>query len=69
MQHQPHDAVVCTTHGNYGSTVFDAMDGSWLQFNICDECLILAGLQGRVVQCRDQVHHEVTSERWSPDAG
>ena len=27
------------TYGHYGSTVFDPMDGSYLEIVICDECL------------------------------
>ncbi len=38
----PDDGVVCTTHGNYGSTVFDPGDGSYLEFNMCDQCLLNA---------------------------
>jgi hypothetical protein len=37
---QPYDGVVCDTNGNYGSRVYDPMDGSTLVFNICDECLV-----------------------------
>ena len=39
---QPDDGVVCYTHGNYGSTVFDEVAGHYLEFNICDECLVKA---------------------------
>lgn len=35
-----HDAVVCRTYGNYGSTVFDPMNSDFLEFYICDVCLI-----------------------------
>jgi hypothetical protein len=36
----PFGATVFKTYGNYGSTVFDPMDQSFLELNICDECLI-----------------------------
>lgn len=36
---QPDGATMFTTHGNYGSTVFDELDGTQLQINICDGCL------------------------------
>jgi len=36
---QPRDGVVCHTHGNYGSRVFDDLHGEYLSFNICDDCL------------------------------
>ena len=45
---QPGDGVVCHTHGNYGSTVFDEIDGHYLEFNICDECLTKAREQGLI---------------------
>ena len=28
------------THGNYGSTVFDPMNGTYLEIYICDDCLL-----------------------------
>lgn len=37
---QPHEATVFITNGHYGSTVFDPMDGTWLELNICDPCLL-----------------------------
>lgn len=37
------------THGQYGSTVFDPMDGSYLAVNICDKCLVKARDLGRVL--------------------
>lgn len=49
---QPSDAVAFTSPGHYGSTVFDPMDGSFLEFNICDFCLVRAGEQGRVYAAR-----------------
>lgn len=36
----PNDAVIFTAQGNYGSTVFDPFDGSFLEINICDSCLV-----------------------------
>jgi hypothetical protein len=49
---QPDDGVMCTTEGNYGSTVFDPMDYTVLAFNICDPCLVEAGNKGRVFTYR-----------------
>lgn len=37
---QPSDAIACETFGHYGATAFDPMDGSFLEFNICDACLV-----------------------------
>lgn len=38
---QPEGGVMCTSHGNYGSRVFDPIDGEEvLFFVLCDECLV-----------------------------
>lgn len=37
------------TRGQYGSTVFDPLDGSYLAVNICDACIVKAGDMGRVL--------------------
>jgi hypothetical protein len=42
------DANEFSTHGQYGSTKFDPMDGSLLVVNICDECIVSASFKGRV---------------------
>jgi hypothetical protein len=35
------DAVMFTAYGNYGSTVFDPMNGNIsLLINVCDECIV-----------------------------
>jgi len=49
---QPADGIMCETPGNYGSTVYDSMDGEYLAFSICDPCMITAGEQGRVMTYR-----------------
>lgn len=49
---QPSDGIYCETPGNYGSTVFDPMDGEYLAFLICDPCMTRAGEQGRVMVYR-----------------
>lgn len=35
----PIDGTVFRAYGNYGSTVFDPMDASYLDVVICDRCL------------------------------
>ena len=52
---QPSDGVVCTTRGNYGSQVYDSLNGEYLAFNICDGCLTRAGEQGRVQTTRASI--------------
>lgn len=49
---QPDDGVMCTTSGNYGSTVYDPMDGRFIGFNICDACFLKAGDEGRLFESR-----------------
>ena len=51
----PDDSNVFRTYGQYGSTVFDPMDGTFLEINICDECVkkkkdsILVGKRSRQI--------------------
>lgn len=45
---QPCDACTFNSHGHYGSTVFDEMDGAQLEVNICDACLKEAQAHGIV---------------------
>lgn len=52
---QPNDGVVCTTHGNYGSRIFDSLNGEYLAFNICDGCLEEKAAEGRVMITRGSV--------------
>ena len=54
ITNQPSNGVSCWTHGNYGSTVFDSICGdSRLLFSVCDECLVKAAGQERVLWQRD----------------
>jgi hypothetical protein len=36
---QPAEANSFTSSGTYGSRVFDPLDGSHVQVNVCDDCL------------------------------
>lgn len=46
---QPYEGLAFEAHGHYGATKFDPMDGSYLELNICDPCLMDAQAQGRVL--------------------
>lgn len=46
---QPMDGLAFETLGHYGSTVFDPMNGSWLEIAICDNCLVAAAKERRVL--------------------
>lgn len=37
---QPMGGLAFMTYGHYGSTIFDPMDGSWLEIAVCDNCLL-----------------------------
>lgn len=36
---QPYAGTTFVSHGQYGSTIWDPMDGSYIMVNICDLCL------------------------------
>ena len=58
---QPANGTAFVTWGHYGSTVFDPMDGTRLQVNVCDLCL---------TEHRERVHHvdrHGVSTLWNPD--
>lgn len=46
---QPYKATTFITHGHYGSTFFDPMDSSYLEINVCDECLEKAKSEKKIV--------------------
>lgn len=41
-QNQPSEGLSFKSHGHYGGTAFDPMDGHYLEINICDLCLLKA---------------------------
>lgn len=51
-ENQPNGGVTAMSRGNYGSTVFDPMDGSTIEFILCDPCLVAAGERGSVLTAR-----------------
>ena len=59
LHNQPVDGTTCRTYGNYGSTVFDPLDHSFLTFSVCDECLREKGRAGKVSWNRE--HNNVTT--------
>ncbi|KAB8186889.1 hypothetical protein FH608_046210 [Nonomuraea phyllanthi] len=58
---QPSGATTFTTTGHYGSTVFDPMDGSRLDVNVCDDCL--TARRDRVLH----IAHDGTLQPWGVD--
>jgi hypothetical protein len=39
VENQPAEGTAFQSQGHYGSTVFDPMDGSYIEINVCDDCL------------------------------
>ena len=69
VENQPSFGVVCHTYGNYGSTVWDSLDGrNHLEFNVCDDCLTKAGQTGRVMHVELEGKNYPTENRelWTP---
>lgn len=46
---QPNDGLTFSTIGQYGSTVFDPMDSTFLEITVCDPCITQAGADGDVL--------------------
>lgn len=53
-ENQPSEGCVFSSHGQFGSRVWDPMDGQYLEVNICDECLVKKANEGCVLQGRDR---------------
>lgn len=54
VENQPYDGTAFTSYGHYGSTVFDPMDGTFLEINICDEDLKKASKNSQVLMGQSQ---------------
>jgi len=63
---QPDCGVMFSASGNYGSEVFDLMDRTHLEINLCDECVIKSRDEGRLVRKRRPAcNHEYETVEWS----
>lgn len=65
VENQPYQGTVFTSHGQYGSTVFDSMTGEFLEINVCDECLKIN--RDMVLIGRVKTTQEVTYSKWYPN--
>lgn len=63
---QPSGGVAFSSPGHYGSGVFDPMDGSCIEINVCDECLLKAGQEQIVCQQEIVRHRQVKTYPWAP---
>lgn len=62
---QPYAGTTFTSYGHYGSTVFDPMDGeSFLELNICDECLREAAAKQQILLGRKEVRTDYSYDVW-----
>ena len=50
----PYAATAFQTHGHYGSTIFDPMNGSYLELNVCDSCVRRLGEEGKILLGQDR---------------
>jgi hypothetical protein len=53
VNNQPYKATTFASHGHYGSTAYDPMDGSFIEVNVCDACLRESARTGRVAEGQD----------------
>jgi hypothetical protein len=67
-ENQPYAGTAFVTRGHYGSTVFDPMDDSALEINVCDDCLLRAGLADRVLHHKNRGPHRKRVLSWKRDA-
>src|ERR1044072_5509870 len=79
-ENQPYEGTTFQSHGHYGSTAFDPMDGQYIEINVCDACLIalsathvMQGRDRRPVMCEGSViGFEILCRpliRWNPELG
>lgn len=63
-ENQPNDGLAFQSSGHYGTTVFDPMDGTHLEINVCDPCLVQAGKDGHVLIGFPQPSRRGPMMRW-----
>ncbi|RZU51203.1 hypothetical protein EV385_3011 [Krasilnikovia cinnamomea] len=65
---QPRDGVIVTVRGNYGSTVYDSMGGSYLVSYLCDPCILSKGGDQMISEVEELPAAEaaVKQRRWLP---
>lgn len=63
-ENQPYAGTTFATRGHYGSTVFDPMNGDYLQINICDPCIQDRAQQQRILLCPPHKSH-LKPEIWN----
>lgn len=59
---QPSEGLHFSSEGAYGTTVFDPMDLSTLDVIICDECIVAAAREGRVLLSQPRIGLEASED-------
>ncbi len=62
-ENQAYGGLAFTSYGQYGGTLFDPMDGTFIEVNICDDCLrilskrslVLTGRSSRLVRVNGSI--------------
>ncbi len=62
---QPNDGVAFTSPGHYGSAAFDPMDMTFLEINVCDDCLVAAAKDGAVLVAEKSIPKPPAYEKWT----
>jgi hypothetical protein len=63
----PYQGTVFSSHGNYGSTVWDPMwKKTTIEVNICDDCLKKAAREDKVYVCTVKEDTTYTTALWDP---
>jgi hypothetical protein len=77
---QPYEGTAFQSPGHYGSTIYDPMDGRFIEINLCDECLrmyqerVLEGREAKPVRFRGSIVGWCKTPGrmlvpWNPDLG
>lgn len=60
----PMDGLIFRSPGQYGSTKFDPVDGSTLEINICDPCIIKAAKKKTVLFNASPMERKIKTAYW-----
>lgn len=51
---QPYEGLAFISYGHYGGTVFDPMDGRYLEISVCDQCLLKEAKKQNILLGQDR---------------
>lgn len=64
---QPSSGLCFHAFGQYGTTVFDPMDGCYLEINVCDKCIVAAAERSAVLIGFRREYRGLDLVFWEPD--